>query len=77
MCLHSAMKAAARRRITEAADYLDAAPVVVNVVRDTPVSEHDDRIPTKPADPDALAALTERYGLGRAVQRLADVLAAR
>ena len=73
----SAMKAAARKRITEAADYLAVAPVVVNVVRDAPVPEVDDRLPKVPADADALGALSERYGIGRAVKRLTDVLGKR
>ena len=73
----SAMKAAARKRITEAADYLSVAPIVVNVVRDAPVSEHDDRLPREPANPDMLAALSEQYGIDRAVKRLAVVLAKR
>ena len=73
----SPMKAAARKRITDAAPYLDAAPTVVNVVRDAPVTDHDGSLPAKPADPDALAALSERYGIGRGVRRLAEVLAKR
>jgi 5'-3' exonuclease len=73
----SAMKAAARKRITEAADYLTVAPIVVNVVRDAPVPPHDDRLPKEPANPEALEALSEQYGIGRAVKRLAVVLAAR
>jgi 5'-3' exonuclease len=73
----SAMKAGVRKRIVEAAAYLDAAPTVVNVVRDTPVTAHDDTLPKEPADPEALAALAERYGLARVTKRLVEVLAAR
>jgi 5'-3' exonuclease len=70
----SVMKPAVRRRIIEAAAYLDVAPRVVNVVRDTPVTEHDDLMPAKAADPDALAALSERYGLNNALVRLQKAL---
>jgi 5'-3' exonuclease len=71
----STMKAAARKRITEAAAYLDVAPTVVDVVRDAPVTDHDGRLPAEPADPAVLAALSERYGIGRGVKRLTEVLA--
>ena len=73
----SAMKAGVRKRIAEAAAYLDAAPTVVNVVRDAPVTAHDDALPGTPADAEALVALAERYGLARAAKRMVEVLAAR
>jgi 5'-3' exonuclease len=73
----SALKPAPRKRVTEAADYLAVASTVVNVVRDAPVSEFDDRLPAAPADPAALAELGERYGLGRTVGRLTAALSAR
>jgi 5'-3' exonuclease len=71
----SSLKAGARKRIIEASDYLDAAPIVVKVVHDAPVSQHDDRLPRTPADPDALLVLSERYGIARAATRLVEVLA--
>lgn len=73
----SSLKPAQRTRIAEAADYLDAAPTVVRVVRDTPVVEHDDRVPRTVKDPVALAALAEKYGLKAAVGRLEKALAER
>ncbi|GAA2063054.1 5'-3' exonuclease [Catenulispora yoronensis] len=73
----SALKPGQRKRIVEAAEYLDAAPTVVRVVRDAPVVEHDDRLPEAAADPGALAALAERYGLKTAVGRLEKALASR
>lgn len=73
----SAIKAGVRKRIVEAAAYLDAAPTVVNVVRDAPVTAHDDTLPKEPADLEALAALADRYGLGRVTKRLVEVLGAR
>src|SRR5659263_167597 len=55
---------AQRRRLHEAADYLAVAPVVVRVARDAPVANVDDRVPTAPRDPERLAELAERWGLG-------------
>jgi 5'-3' exonuclease len=68
------LTAAQRRRLTEAAGYLDVAPGVVRVARDAPVPEADDRLPAAPADPDALAALVARWGLAGAVGRLLGAL---
>ncbi|MCB7135565.1 5'-3' exonuclease [Cellulosimicrobium marinum] len=64
------LTATQRRRLTEAADYLAVAPTVVQVVRDAPAPEVDDTLPTAPADPQALEALTERWGLGSSVERV-------
>lgn len=71
------LSATQRKRLTEAAGYLDVAPTVVQVARDVPVGVVDDALPTAPADPDALDALAERWGLGGAVSRLVEALAAR
>ncbi|NUU23728.1 MAG: 5'-3' exonuclease, partial [Streptomycetaceae bacterium] len=66
---------ARRKAIVAAADYLDVAPKVVNVARDVPLPDGlDAALPSAPRDPDALAALTERWGLGGSVQRLTAVL---
>ncbi|MGO3431101.1 MAG: 5'-3' exonuclease [Cellulosimicrobium funkei] len=62
------------RRLTEAAPYLEVAPLVVRVAPDAPLDDVDDALPTAPADPDALAELGERWGLGSSVQRLLDAL---
>ncbi|HQY32768.1 5'-3' exonuclease [Actinotalea sp.] len=64
------------RRLADAADYLAVAPGVVRVARDVPVGEVADALPTEPADPAALAALTERWGLTTSVARLRDAIAA-
>jgi 5'-3' exonuclease len=61
---------AQRRRLHEAVDYLAAAPVVVRVARDAPVAEVDDRVPSAPRDPECLAELGERWGLGASLERL-------
>lgn len=68
------LTATQRRRLTEAADYLAVAPLVVQVARDAPVGDVDDAIPATPADPGALETLTERWGLGSSVQRVLDAL---
>ena len=69
-----------RRRIKDAADYLQVAPQVVRVVRDLPLGDPDLTLPGRdgdhpaPADPGALDALTERWGLGGSVTRLLAAL---
>ena len=73
----SALKPAQRKRIAEAAAYLDVAPTVVRVVRDAPVAEHDDRLPREPKDPVMAAMLAEKFGLKAAMARLTRALAER
>lgn len=73
----SALKPAQRKRIAEAAVYLDAAPTVVRVVRDAPVRDHDDQVPREAADPVMAAALAEKFGVKTAVARLMRVMAER
>ena len=68
------LTATQRRRLSEAAGYLDVAPGVVRVVRDAPVPVVDDRLPTAPADPDALAGFVGRWGAAGAVTRLVAAL---
>jgi 5'-3' exonuclease len=64
-------------RLEEAAAYLTAAPGVVNVVTDAPIvlDRPDDVLPAEPVDPDRLAELRERWGLGQSVDRLTKALA--
>ena len=79
------LTATQRRRLTEASDYLDVAPGVVRVVRTAPVALPSptpgrpvpDDVPHVPADPDALAALVERWGLASSVRRVTEAFAAR
>ena len=73
----SALPAGQRRRLLEAADYLDAAPVVVRAAAGAPVAEVADALPRAAADPAALEALAARWGLGSSVQRVLAALAAR
>jgi 5'-3' exonuclease len=64
-----------RTKLTEASDYLAAAPRVVRVVTDAPVTGFaDDRVPAAPADPARVAELVERYNLGGSVNRLLAAL---
>ncbi|WP_326639245.1 5'-3' exonuclease [Streptosporangium sp. NBC_01755] len=63
-----------RARLSAARDYLRVAPEVVWVARDVPLPETDLTLPAKPRDPEALAALSERYGLGGPLERLTSAL---
>ena len=64
-----------RRRILEAADYLDVAPGVVRVALDVPVPDSlADAVPRTPADPERLVDLAQRWGLGGSITRLVDAL---
>jgi 5'-3' exonuclease len=65
-----------RNKIKEAAPYLAVAPTVVAVARDIDLPRDELALPAEPADPEALSALVERWGLGTPVARLTGVLAA-
>ena len=64
------LTATQRVRLTEAADYLAVAPGVVRVAPDAPVGEFEDAARSVPADPGALVALAERWGLASSVTRI-------
>jgi len=64
-----------RQKLRDAADYLDAAPLVVRTVREAPVPEVADVVPTAPADVDALGALVHRWGVQSSVERVLVALA--
>jgi 5'-3' exonuclease len=68
------LTAGQRARLLAARDYLRVAPGVVQVARDAPLPEVDVALPAKPRDPDALAALSERYGLSGPLERLTSAL---
>jgi 5'-3' exonuclease len=70
----SPLKAAARKRLDAARDYLAVAPQVVRVRADAPTAPVDSRLPSSPADPDGLEALAERFGLVSPVRRLRKTL---
>jgi 5'-3' exonuclease len=63
-----------RGKLEPERDYLLRAIEVVRVRTDVPVPALSTLLPQAPADPVALAALTERWGLERPVQRLLDSL---
>ncbi|HWU19888.1 MAG TPA: 5'-3' exonuclease H3TH domain-containing protein [Nocardioides sp.] len=71
----SAVAGGVRLKIAEAADYLAVAPKVVAVARDIDLDRDGLALPSAPAHPEALADLTERWGLGSPVERLTKVLA--
>lgn len=60
----------ARAKLAAARDYLAVAPAVVRVRTDCPLPSYDDRVPTSPADPEALVALVDRWGLAGSVTRV-------
>ncbi len=63
-----------RRKILEAADYLEVAPRVVAVARDLDLDDPDLRLPLTPADPERLTELAERWGLDSPAARLVETL---
>jgi 5'-3' exonuclease len=71
----SGMSPGPRRRILDAAAYLEVAPTVVAVARDIDLAAYDATLPSTPRDGDLVEALTERWGLGSAPGRLTAVLA--
>ena len=63
-----------RRKIREAADYLDVAPAVVAVARDIPLGTPDLTLPLSPAHPEELVVLAEKWNLESPIARLVDTL---
>ena len=66
--------AGARAKLEAARDYLDVAPAVTRTVRDLPVPELDDTLPSTPRDPERLIALSDRWGLDSPLDRLLAAL---
>lgn len=64
------MPPGARTKLEAARGYLEVAPVVVAVATDVPVPAYDDLLPSKPADPERLLALSERWGLDSSLNRV-------
>jgi 5'-3' exonuclease len=63
-----------RRKIREAADYLDVASTVVAVARDIRLGSPDLTLPLSPAHPDDLLALADKWNLESPIARLVDTL---
>ncbi|WP_142027117.1 5'-3' exonuclease [Blastococcus colisei] len=68
------LTAAVLRKMHAAADYLDAAPVVVAVATTIDLSPIEGALPRSPADPEALAELAARHGIENSVKRLGAAL---
>ncbi|HVS69615.1 MAG TPA: 5'-3' exonuclease [Mycobacteriales bacterium] len=62
-------------KIIAAAEYIEQARKVVAVATDVPVGNLEPRLPHAPKDPDALAALSDRWGLATSVDRVLKALA--
>lgn len=70
-----ALKGAQRTRLEAAGDYLDAAPRVVEVVKDIPLpADFSAALPTEIADPGVLQRLTEEHDLTTPVARVLKAL---
>ncbi|WP_373562886.1 5'-3' exonuclease [Nocardioides campestrisoli] len=66
-----------RRKIKDAAAYLEVAPTVVRVVRDLDLGEVDTTLPTTPVDHEQCLALAARWNLEGAMARLVTALSER
>ncbi|WP_432973257.1 5'-3' exonuclease [Dactylosporangium sp. CA-233914] len=65
-----------RAKLIAGREYLARAREVVAVSRAVPLANLETKLPSAPADPDALIALAERWGLAGATKRIIDALAA-
>ena len=63
-----------RGKLRAAADYLAVAPTVVKVACDIDLGSPELALPRTPADPDALVALAQRWGLDSPTARLVETL---
>jgi len=64
-----------RSALTDAADYVAAAPLVVRVALDADVvQDRDDRVPSTPRDLDRVRELQEKWDLGASIDRLLAAL---
>jgi 5'-3' exonuclease len=63
-----------RRKLKDAAAYLQAAPAVVAVARDIDLGSPELALPRTPRDADALVVLAETWGLTSPVARLVNAL---
>ena len=66
--------AGARAKVEAARDYLAVAPAVTRVVRDLPLGELDDALPSTPRDPERLLELSDRWGLTSPLERFLQAL---
>ncbi len=68
------LRSGLRDKIRGALDYLAVAPEVVRVATDCPLPPYDPRLPSAPADPEALVELADRWNVGNAVNRVLNAL---
>lgn len=69
-----AMSPGIRKKVLASLDYLAVAPLVVRGRTDVPIPVLDTALPTKPADPEMLAAVAAEFGVESAVARLRTTL---
>ncbi len=62
-------------KVLAAAEYLAVAPAVVRGRTDAPVPDLADELPASPADPAALVALADRYGIDSSINRVLTAIA--
>jgi 5'-3' exonuclease len=65
----------ARAKLEAARDYLRVAPAVSRVVTDLPIPVLDDTVRAAPKDPEALLALSDRWGLDSPLDRWLQAVA--
>jgi hypothetical protein len=63
-----------RRKVRDAASYLEVAPSVVAVARELDVRGVDLTLPRTPSDPDRVVQLAERWALDSPMARLVEAL---
>ncbi|GAB3957740.1 5'-3' exonuclease [Streptomyces sparsus] len=70
----SRLTPAQRKRLDAARPYLAVAPQVVRVADALTLPPFDATLPRRPADPEAVAELARRWGLGGSLERLTTTL---
>jgi 5'-3' exonuclease len=74
---HGGFPVGSRAKLVAARKYLEAAMPVVRVATDAPVPPPGGKLPARPPDPAALAALDERWDLSGSLGRMMSALAVR
>ncbi|MEU3545783.1 5'-3' exonuclease [Streptomyces longwoodensis] len=72
----SKLTLAQRTRLAQARPYVEVAPKVVRVADDVPLPPVETALPRTPRDPEAVAELGARWGLGGSLHRLLGTLSA-
>ena len=68
------IKGAQRTRLEAASDYLDVAPMVVQVALDAPLRDVDASLPRQVGDPTLLSSLASSYGLANPIKHVLSAL---